>query len=218
MTSAVRVTPRSILLTMKLGWLIPCVLGGFGLFLARSAGDGSPGFYGFTVLTALVYALGWWIWGNRSAFAGPNTAREIARGAIIGAVLALVFVAGATVVQHIPFLAGPVEQLLDTPAEGGLAPTLFVLVINGIGEELVYRDMVPNQLRGRRSEISVGVISTLIYCAVTVAMGVPLLVFAAAALGAVAFYEASRSRRLHSPVAVHLTWSVTMLFVMPLFF
>lgn len=203
---------------MKLGWLIPCVLGALGLFLARGAGDGSPGFYIFTVLTALVYTVGWWVWGNRTAFSGPHPGREIGRGALIGAVLALVFVAGAAVVQHIPFLAGPVEQLLDTLAEGRLAPTLFVLVINGIGEELVYRDMVPNQLRGRRPEVAVGVISTLIYSAVTVAMGVPLLVFAAAVLGAVAFYEASRSRQLYSPIAVHLTWSITMLFVMPLFF
>lgn len=203
---------------MKSGWIIPCVLGALGLFLARSSGDGSLGFYGFTILTALVYAAGWWIWGSRDAFAGPGVGREIGRGALIGAVLALVFVAGAAVVQHIPFLAGPVEQLLDTPAEGGLVPTLFVLFINGVGEELVYRDMVPNQLRGRRSEVAVGVISTLIYCAVTIAMGVPLLIFAAAVLGAVAFYEASRSRRLWSPIAVHLTWSVTMLFVMPLFF
>lgn len=203
---------------MKLGWLISCVLGALGLFLARGAGDGSPGFYIFTILTALVYTVGWWILGDRTAFSGPHPGREIGRGALIGAALALVFVAGATVVQHIPFLAGPVEQLLDTLAEGGLAPTLFVLVINGIGEELVYRDMVPNQLRGRRSEISVGVISTLIYSAVTIAMGVPLLVFAAAVLGAVAFYEASRSRQLYSPIAVHLTWSITMLFVMPLFF
>ena len=100
-------------------------------------------------------------------------------------------------------------------------PTFFVLVINGIGEELVYRDMVPRQLRERfprLPEISVGVVSTLIYGVVTIAMGVPLLVFSALVLGAVAFYEASRSRRLYSPIAVHLTWSVTMLLVMPLFF
>lgn len=209
---------------MKTGWLIPCVLGALGLFLARFSGDGSPGFYALTVATAFVYAAGWWIWGDRNAFAGPGedldagTGREISRGIFMGAALALVFVAGAVVVQFIPFLADPVAELLDTPSTGGLAPTLFVLIINGIGEELVYRDMVPNQLRGRHSEVAVGVISTLIYCVVTVAMGVPLLVFAAGVLGAVAFYEASRSRRLYSPIAVHLTWSITMLVVMPAFF
>ena len=61
-----------------------------------------------------------------------------------------------------------------------------------------------------------GVVSTLIYCAVTIAMGVPLLVFAAGVLGAVCFYETSRSGRLYSPIAVHLTWSTVMLLVMPL--
>lgn len=206
---------------MNFGWVIPCVLGALGLFLARNAGDGSLGFYAFTFFAATVYALGWWLWGSKSAFAGPRIGRELGRGVLIGAALAIVFVLGALVVQNIPFLAGPVEQLLNTPDQGGLLPTFFVLVINGIGEELVYRDMVPRQLRERfprLPEISVGVVSTLIYGVVTIAMGVPLLVFSALVLSAVAFYEASRSRRLYSPIAVHLTWSVTMLLVMPLFF
>ena len=201
-------------------FLLPCLLGTFGLFLARQSGDGSLGFYGFTFLTASMYASSWAIWGNHNAFAGPAAGREVARGVIIGVALAVVFIIGAVVVQHIRFLAEPVEQLLSTPTEGGLAPTLFVLVINGIGEELVYRDVIPHQLRakGRFTEVTLGVLSTGAYCLATTAMGVPLLVFAAGVLGAVAFYEASRSHRLHSPIAVHLTWSITMLFVMPLFF
>lgn len=195
--------------------ILSCVLGGLGLFLARQAGDGTPVFYALTVVTATVYAAAWWMWGDRSAFTGPAGA-DIARGAGIGAVLALVFMGGALVVRRIPLLAGPVEELLSMPQAGGWVPTLAVLIINGIGEELVYRDAVPKQLRGRLSELSVGVVSTLIYCAVTIAMGVPLLVFAAGVLGAVCFYEASRSGRLYSPIAVHLTWSTTMLLVMPL--
>ncbi|MDK8625859.1 CPBP family intramembrane glutamic endopeptidase [Corynebacterium appendicis] len=197
-------------------FLLPCVVGALGLFSARQAGDGPVGFYAFTVFTACVYAAGWWFWGSRDAFSGPSVAPQILRGVLLGAALAVVFVAGALVVARIPFLAGPVAQLLDTPDQGGLAPTLAVLVINGIGEELIYRDAVPRQLRGRFTELGVGVVSTLIYCAVTVAMGVPLLVFAAGVLGAVCFYEASRSGRLYSPIAVHLTWSTTMLLVMPL--
>lgn len=201
-------------------FLLPCVIGALGLFLGRKAGDGTTGFYALTFLTALVYAVGWWIWGSRTAFSGPGAAREVLRGVLIGAVLAVIFVLGAAVVQFIPFLAGPVEELLQTTTHGGLAPTLFVLVINGIGEELVYRDMVPHQLRLKSvgSEVAVGAWSLVAYCLATIAMGVPLLIFAAAVLGAVAFYEASRSRRLYSPIAVHLTWSITMLFVMPLFF
>lgn len=194
--------------------LLPCLLGGLGLYLARSAGDGSATFYALTVLTALIYAATWWVWGNREAFSGPKT--DVLRGVVIGAALAAVFMLGAVVVKHIPLLAAPVTELLAMPSAGGWVPTLVVLIINGIGEELVYRDAVPKQLREKFSETATGVLSTLLYCVVTIAMGVPLLVFAAGVLGAVCFFEASRSHRVLSPVAVHLTWSTTMLLIMPL--
>ena len=200
-------------------FLAPCALGALGLFLARRAGDGTAGFYWATAFTAVVYAAAWWLWGNRQAFMGPKKLIDVLRGALIGATLALVFVLGALVVQHIPFLAGPAAELLDTPDKGGYALTLLVLVVNGIGEELVFRDVVPRQLRGMsQSVVQAGVWSTLVYCLVTCAMGVPLLVFAAGVLGAVAYFEASKTGRLYSPIAVHLTWSIGMLLILPQFF
>lgn len=206
-------------MTRKWLFLVPCVLGALGLFISRRAGDGTAGFYAGTVFTAIVYAAAWWAWGNRRAFAGPGKAAEVLRGTLVGALLAGVFILGALVVRHIPVLAGPASQLLDTPAKGGYALTLLVLVVNGIGEELVYRDMVPRQLMRRgQNVVQAGVWSTVIYALVTVAMGVPLLIFAAAVLGAVTYFEAARSGRLLSPVAVHLTWSIGMLFILPAFF
>ena len=200
-------------------FLAPCALGALGLFLARRAGDGTAGFYWATAFTAVVYAAAWWLWGNRQAFMGPKKLIDVLRGALIGATLALVFVLGALVVQHIPFLAGPAAELLDTPDKGGYALTLLVLVVNGIGEELVFRDVVPRQLRGMgQSVVQAGVWSTLAYCLVTCVMGVPLLVFAAGVLGAVAYFEAAKTGRLYSPTAVHLTWSIGMLLILPQFF
>ena len=200
-------------------FLAPCALGALGLFLARRAGDGTAGFYWATAFTAVVYAAAWWLWGNRQAFMGPKKLIDVLRGALIGAALALVFVLGALVVQHIPFLAGPAAELLDTPDKGGYALTLLVLVVNGLGEELVFRDVVPRQLRGMgQSVVQAGVWSTLVYCLVTCVMGVPLLVFAAGVLGAVAYFEAAKTGRLYSPVAVHLTWSIGMLLILPQFF
>ena len=200
-------------------FLAPCALGALGLFLARRAGDGTAGFYWATAFTAVVYAAAWWLWGNRQAFMGPKKLIDVLRGALIGAALALVFVLGALVVQHIPFLAGPAAELLDTPDKGGYALTLLVLVVNGIGEELVFRDVVPRQLRGMgQSVVQAGVWSTLVYCLVTCVMGVPLLVFAAGVLGAVAYFKAAKTGRLYSPVAVHLTWSIGMLLILPQFF
>lgn len=199
-------------------FLAPCALGALGLFLARRAGDGSAGFYWATAFTAVVYAAAWWLWGNRQAFMGPKKLIDVLRGALIGAALALVFVLGALVVQHIPFLAGPAAELLDTPDKGGYALTLLVLVVNGIGEELVFRDVVPRQLRGMgQSVVQAGVWSTLAYSLVTCVMGVPLLVFAAGVLGAVAYFEAAKTGRLYSPIAVHLTWSIGMLLILPQF-
>ena len=200
-------------------FLAPCALGALGLFLARRAGDGTAGFYWATAFTAVVYAAAWWLWGNRQAFMGPEKLIDVLRGALIGAALALVFVLGALVVQHIPFLAGPAAELLDTPDKGGYALTLLVLVVNGLGEELVFRDVVPRQLRGMgQSVVQAGVWSTLVYCVVTCVMGVPLLVFAAGVLGAVAYFEAAKTGRLYSPIAVHLTWSIGMLLILPQFF
>ncbi|RUQ11548.1 CPBP family intramembrane metalloprotease [Corynebacterium genitalium] len=199
-------------------FLAPCALGALGLFLARRAGDGTAGFYWATAFTAVVYAAAWWLWGNRQAFMGPKKLIDVLRGALIGAALALVFVLGALVVQHIPFLAGPAAELLDTPDKGGYALTLLVLVVNGLGEELVFRDVVPRQLRGMgQSVVQAGVWSTLVYCLVTCVMGVPLLVFAAGVLGAVAYFEAAKTGRLYSPIAVHLTWSIGMLLILPQF-
>jgi len=205
-------------LTRQWLFLAPCALGALGLFLARRAGDGTAGFYWATAFTAVVYAAAWWLWGNRQAFMGPKKLIDVLRGALIGAALALVFVLGALVVQHIPFLAGPAAELLDTPDKGGYALTLLVLVVNGLGEELVFRDVVPRQLRGMgQSVVQAGVWSTLVYCLVTCVMGVPLLVFAAGVLGAVAYFEAAKTGRLYSPIAVHLTWSIGMLLILPQF-
>lgn len=199
-------------------FLAPCALGALGLFLARRAGDGTAGFYWATAFTAVVYVAAWWLWGNRRAFMGPKKLIDVLRGALIGAALALVFVLGALVVQHIPFLAGPAAELLDTPDKGGYALTLLVLVVNGLGEELVFRDVVPRQLRGMgQSVVQAGVWSTLAYSLVTCVMGVPLLVFAAGVLGAVAYFEAAKTGRLYSPIAVHLTWSIGMLLILPQF-
>ena len=197
-------------------FLLPCALGALGLFLARRAGDGTAGFYWATAFTAVVYLCAWWLLGNRRAFAGPSKAHDLLRGVLIGAALVVVFMIGALIVRQIPFLAGPVSEILETPNKGSYLLTLLVLVVNGAGEELVFRDAVPRQLRaGGQSVVQAGVWSTLIYCVVTIVMGVPLLVFAAGVLGALTYYESVRTGRLYSPIAVHLTWSIGMLFILP---
>ncbi|MCG7278423.1 CPBP family intramembrane metalloprotease [Corynebacterium imitans] len=196
---------------------MPCALGALGLFLARRAGDGSPGFFAATLATAALYGLAWWVWGNPSAFAGLRKLNDVALGILSGLALALVFFLGALVVARIPFLAEPATELLATPEKGGLAPTLAVLVLNGVGEELVYRDMVPRQLRLLGMSMNAQAwFSTLLYTLITVAMGVPLLLVGAFLLGALAFVLAARTGRCLAPIAAHLTWSTSMALVLPL--
>lgn len=198
-------------------FLMPCALGALGLFLARRAGDGSPGFFAATLATAALYGLAWWVWGNPSAFAGLRKLNDVALGILSGLALALVFFLGALVVARIPFLAEPATELLATPEKGGLAPTLAVLVLNGVGEELVYRDMVPRQLRLLGMSMNAQAwFSTLLYTLITVAMGVPLLLVGAFLLGALAFVLAARTGRCLAPIAAHLTWSTSMALVLPL--
>ena len=198
-------------------FLMPCALGALGLFLARRADDGSPGFFATTLATAALYGLAWWVWGNPSAFAGPRKLHDVALGILSGLTLALVFFLGALVVARIPFLAEPATELLATPEKGGLALTLAVLVLNGVGEELVYRDMVPRQLRLLGMSINAQAwYSTLLYTLITVAMGVPLLLVGAFLLGALAFVLAARTGRCLAPIAAHLTWSTSMALVLPL--
>ena len=55
--------------------------------------------------------------------AGRNLPAAIATGVVLGAL----------VVRCIPFLAEPVHELLSMPSAGGWAPTVAVLIINGIG-------------------------------------------------------------------------------------
>jgi len=208
-------------LARKLSFLLPCAAGAAGLYAARLLGDGTAGYYAATCLTALIYAVAWWVWGERRSLSGPGAARGLGLGTASGAALAVVFVVGAVMVSHIPVLAAPVTQLLSATDRGGLIPTLFVLVINGIGEELVYRDAVPRQLASRglvRGTLRVGAVAVGIYTLVTVAMGVPLLLVGAATLGALCQWLAVRTGRLHAPIAAHLTWSLSMLFLMPVFF
>jgi len=62
------------------------------------------------------------------------------------------------------------------------------------------------------------VVSTPVYAAATLAEGNPVLVFAALVLGAVSGLQRRASGGILGPVLTHLTWSSTMLLVLPRLF
>ena len=58
-------------------------------------------------------------------------------------------------------------------------------------------------------------ISTVLYALTTVAGGNPVLVFAAALLGTVVGLERRASGGILAPILTHITWSLSMLLVLP---
>lgn len=197
---------------------LPAVLGAAGLFLSSLATKGSGPFYAATFWTAAVYLTAWWRWGRGTAPGRPasgdaRTLRDLGRGIGLGAALLAVFALGALLVRGIPALAEPVDSLLDNARLGSLGLTVLTTVVNGVGEELFFRRVVPRWLPLTGTGLAVASVGA--YALVTAAMGVPLLVLAAVVIGAAAYREARATGSLVSPVALHLSWSLGMLAVLP---
>ncbi len=83
--------------------------------------------------------------GNRHCFSG-YAPRELARGAAIGTALIVLFILGRLIVRLPPLLAKPASDLLDNMRHGSIPITLTTLFINGVGEELFFRDVAHRQL------------------------------------------------------------------------
>ncbi len=212
-TSAFRRVPAS---SPRLRWslLLPALLGAAGLYASAQAAAGSWQFYAATFATAAVWFATWLRWGDRGCFDGPRL-RELARGLGWGVALLVLFIAGAVLVRHIPVLAGPVSDLLDNMRLGSVPLTLSTLVINGVGEELYFRDVARRQLSARLPRQLALVAQLGLYVAVTAAMGIPLLLVASVLIGGAAALEARRAGNLVSATTLHLVWSVGMAFLLP---
>ena len=78
--------------------------------------------------------------------------------------------------------------------------TLTTLIINGVGEELFFRDVARRALSDVSSPTPSLISQVALYIAVTAAMGVPLLLVASV---------------LISATTLHLVWSTGMAFVLP---
>ena len=194
--------------------IIPALLGAAGLFISAQAPAGSVQFYVATFFTAAIWLGSWLLWGNRQCFSG-HAPRELTRGAAIGIALIALFILGALIVRHIPMLAGPVSDLLDNMRHGSVPITLATLVINGVGEELFFRDVARRQLADVLSPTPAILAQLALYIAVTAAMGIPLLLVASVLIGGIAALEARRADSLISATTLHLVWSTGMAFLLP---
>jgi membrane protease YdiL (CAAX protease family) len=191
-------------------------LGAVVLGLSLRIEPGNPWFYPATLALAAVWVVG--------AFAsGPlhlgriGTVDELRRPVLtpilLGLLVAAVFVLGALLVRQVPFLDRQVELVLEHADQGTSALIVLITVVNGIAEELFFRGAV--YAATPRHPVPV---TTAAYVLATAATGNVMLAFAAVLLGVVVGLQRRASGGILAPILTHVTWSTTMLLVLPTLF
>jgi membrane protease YdiL (CAAX protease family) len=192
------------------------VLGGLVLGVSLRIEPGSAWFYPATLLLAGVWTIGAFASGplHLGRIAHPTGwRRPVVTPVLLGLALAGVFVAGGLVVREIDVLDDQVRSVLDHAAEGTWPLLVLITVVNGIAEELFFRGAA--YAATPRYPVPV---TTVAYALATLATGNVMLSFAAVLLGIVVGLQRRASGGILAPVLTHVTWSVTMLFVLPALF
>ncbi|MET1005256.1 MAG: type II CAAX endopeptidase family protein [Propionibacteriaceae bacterium] len=184
------------------------------LGLSFSTEQGDPRFYALTLGLAATWVIG-------SVASGPlhlghimlrgNRRRPIITPIIVGLVLAAIFIAGSLIIRLIPPLAGYAEDVLGYARAGNLAVVAVITLVNGIAEEMFFRGALFAAIGVKHPVL----ISTVLYALATVAGGNPVLVLAAAILGAVVGLQRRAGGGILAPILTHITWSMSMLFLLP---
>ncbi|OHV04479.1 CPBP family intramembrane glutamic endopeptidase [Mycobacterium talmoniae] len=183
-----------------------------GYSLTRRPGDSA--FYWLTLALAAVWFAGALVSGPLHLgcvrFRGRNE-RPVFTGTGIGLVLGTVFVVGAMVARQIPAVAEPVQRVLVFADRGTLTWIVLITLANAIAEEMFFRGALYTAI-GRYHPAAV---STLLYVAVTLASGNPMLGFAALILGAVCAIERRATGGVLAPILTHLVWGLIMVLALP---
>ncbi|SDU99960.1 hypothetical protein SAMN04488544_3241 [Microlunatus sagamiharensis] len=193
------------------------VVGATLLGLSFSTEPGDPSFYPLTVGLAATWVVGSLLSGPLHLghiVLGSRVRRPVVTPVAVGLLLAGTFVAGGLVIREIPVLAGFTNDVLGYAKAGSLWLVAVITLVNGVAEELFFRGALFAAI-GVRHPV---VISTVLYALATIAGGNPVLVFAAAILGLVTGLQRRAGGGVLAPVLTHVTWSMTMLFVLPLIF
>ncbi|MGL5866280.1 MAG: CPBP family intramembrane glutamic endopeptidase [Dermatophilaceae bacterium] len=176
---------------------------------------GDDTFYLATVALAAVWSVGAVTSGplhlGRARTRDGALSRAVVQSLALGALLLLLFLAGALGVAQLPALRDPVQQLLAHAEVGSLALVAAITVVNGVAEELYFRGALYAGI-GRRHTVAV---TTAIYGLVTAFSGIPLLALAAVVVGLVVGLQRRVTGGILGPVITHLTWSLGMLFLLP---
>ena len=178
---------------------------------------GSDVFYVAAIVLAGVWAAGAFLSGRlhlgRMSRGGEVFVRPILAPILLGLLLVGLFVLGALVVREIPPLATYVSSVLEYADEGSLTALAIITFFNGIAEELFFRGAMYAAIPKHPV-----LWTTLAYVVATLATGNVMLAFAAILLGAVCGLERRASGGILAPILTHITWSLSMLFLLPLLF
>jgi len=193
---------------------ITLVVGATLLGLSFSVEQGDPAFYPLTFGLAATWLLGSLASGplhlGHISFRG-TLRRPVFTPILVGLILSGIFVVGSLVIRQIPALAGFTEDVLGYARAGYLPLVFLITLVNGITEEVFFRGALFAAIGIRHPVL----ISTIVYTLATVAGGNPMLVLAAAFLGAVVGLQRRAGGGILAPALTHITWSTTMLFVLP---
>ena len=195
------------------------VLGAVVLGLSLRIDPGSRWFYPATLGLAAVWTVG-------AIASGPlhlgrigyreRQARPVLTPIGLGLGLAAVFVVGALLVRSIPglsFLEDQVISVIDYADQGSLPILVVITAVNGVAEELFFRGAAYAAIT--RHPV---LWTTVAYGIATLATGNVMLSFAAVLLGALVGLQRRASGGILAPILTHCTWSLTMLFALPLVF
>jgi membrane protease YdiL (CAAX protease family) len=139
--------------------------------------------------------------------------RPILAPILLGLLLVGLFVLGALVVREIDPLARYVSSVLEYADRGSLTALAIITLVNGIAEELFFRGAMYAAIP--RHPV---LWTSVAYVVATLATGNVMLAFAAILLGVVCGLERRASGGVLAPILTHVTWSLSMLVLLPLLF
>lgn len=191
------------------------VVGAVVLGLGLRAQPGDPRFILLTALLALVWVAGALLagpvhlgrgWSRRGALVRP-----VVQSLTLGLLAVGVFCAGAVLVAQVPPLRDAVNEVLDHARYAPLPLVALITVVNGVAEEVFFRGAVYAAVGSGRQVL----LTTGLYVLVTAAAGNLMLVVAAGLLGLLVGAQRRVTGGVLGPVLTHVTWSLSMLVVLP---
>ncbi|WP_238335676.1 CPBP family intramembrane glutamic endopeptidase [Serinicoccus kebangsaanensis] len=207
--------PAPVLRRRRLVSGVTLVVGAVVLWWSLRLPPGDPWFYAWTTVLAGLWVGGAFLSGRLYLGRGHTRAGDYARPVVqslaLGLLLLVVFLGGALLVGQIPWLAGPVNDLLDHVRFASVPIVLVITVMNGVAEEIFFRGALYAAIPQRWTVPA----TTALYALVTIGSGVPLLVFAAVLLGLVCSLQRRVTGGILGPAITHITWSAGMLLLLP---